>query len=165
MAPEETEVGDGHGPPVPAPFLPLGTIRPAEPEPPLGRNGPVLTRPLADRAVLRTCRGPSRLKDSSLRLSPNALASGFLGEGWGTLAPLDLNVLLRKLSCLPLASAMRTRSRSPAARPGLLPAPRPARRLSRCQAGIADPDRRGGSYQTQGAPRLHFLLFEGKRFL
>lgn len=93
MAPEETEVGDGRGPPVPAPFLPLGTIRPAEPEPPLGRNGPVLTRPLADRAVLRTCRGPSRLKDSSLCLSPNALASGFLGEGWGTPAPLDRTAL------------------------------------------------------------------------
>lgn len=73
MAPEETEVGDGRGPPVPAPFLPLGTIRPAEHEPPLGRNGPVLTRPLADQAVLRTCRGPSGLKDSSLRLSQTRL--------------------------------------------------------------------------------------------
>lgn len=155
----------GVGPQSRPPFSPWARCGRRSPSPPLGRNGPVLTRPLADRAVLRTCRGPSGLKDSSLRLSPNALASGFLGEGWGTLAPLDLNALLRKLSCLPLASAMRTRSRSPAARPGLLPAPRPARRLSRCQAGIADPDRHGGSYQTQGAPRLHFLLFEGKRFL
>lgn len=61
------------GPQSRPPFSPWARSGRRSPSPPLGRNGPVLTRPLADRAVLRTCRGPSGLKDSSLRLSQTRL--------------------------------------------------------------------------------------------